>query len=82
MTNFSDPRMHPLDRARIATTHYPLEPGDRREAAHVAVRLQIRKTMEIIGASVPEGRERSLALTKLEEAMFWANAGIAREGRD
>jgi hypothetical protein len=28
---------------------------------------------------VPEGREQSIALTKLEEVMFWANAGIARD---
>ena len=33
--------------------------------------------MEICG-SCPEGRERSLAITKLEEAVFWANASIAR----
>lgn len=29
---------------------------------------------------VPEGREQAVALTKIEEAVFWANAGIAREG--
>lgn len=28
--------------------------------------------------SQPEGREQSLAITKLEEAIMWANAGIAR----
>ena len=26
----------------------------------------------------PESRERSLAITKLEECVFWANASIAR----
>ncbi|WP_395705260.1 hypothetical protein [Rhodococcus ruber] len=25
---------------------------------------------------------KALALTKLEEAMFWANAGIARQGEE
>lgn len=28
--------------------------------------------------SVPHTRERSLALTKLEEVVFWANAAIVR----
>lgn len=27
---------------------------------------------------VPEGREKALAITKLEEVMMWSNAGIAR----
>ena len=27
---------------------------------------------------VPNSREKALALTKLEEAIMWANAGIAR----
>jgi len=29
--------------------------------------------------NVPEGRERSLALTKIQECRMWANAGIALE---
>lgn len=33
-----------------------------------------------INEMVPEGREKSIAITKLEEATFWANAGIARHG--
>lgn len=32
----------------------------------------------LIQHSVPESREKSLAMTKLEEAVMWANAGIAR----
>lgn len=30
--------------------------------------------------SCPDSRERSLALTKIEEAVMWANAAIARNG--
>lgn len=29
-------------------------------------------------AFVPAGRERDIAIMKLEESLFWANAGIAR----
>jgi hypothetical protein len=30
-------------------------------------------------AKVPESREKSLAITHLEEVVMWANAGIARQ---
>lgn len=33
---------------------------------------------EFLLAVIPEGRERSLALTKLEELSMWTKAGIAR----
>lgn len=32
----------------------------------------------LIDESVPDSREKSLALTNLEQAVMWANAGIAR----
>ena len=35
---------------------------------------------QFIDEEVPDGREKSLALTHLEEAVFWANAAIARNG--
>jgi len=32
----------------------------------------------VVFGSCPESREKSLALTKIEEAVMWANAAIAR----
>ena len=46
--------------------------------AHEAIRNHCLRMTSVIDAYVPPGRERSLAITKLEEVMFWANAGIAR----
>lgn len=42
------------------------------------VRLMLRAVADELLARCPPSRELSLALTKLEEAMFWANASIAR----
>jgi hypothetical protein len=44
----------------------------------VGIRGLAHSMAEQILAQVPECRERSLALTKLEEAVMWSNAGIAR----
>lgn len=46
---------------------------------HSQVRLICRALAKEMAAAIPPGREQSLAITKLEEAMFWANAGIARQ---
>lgn len=37
---------------------------------------------EIIENLCPKSREQSLALTRLEESVFWANAAIARGPED
>jgi hypothetical protein len=46
--------------------------------AHEAIRSMCLAIAEDLTMRLPHGREKSLAITKLEEAMFWANAAIAR----
>jgi hypothetical protein len=64
-----------VDLANIFTYHPP-KPGQAdtyqmlRDNAH-SLAIKIEK-------NCPESRERSLAITKLEEVIFWANASIAR----
>lgn len=42
------------------------------------LRNEARCLAMLIAESTPESREQRLALTKLEEAVMWANAAIAR----
>lgn len=46
---------------------------------HEGFRDEVKELAKHIEAALPEGREKSLALTKLEEVMFWGNAAIARQ---
>lgn len=48
---------------------------------HDRVRFVCAEAAEALVRLVPPGREASLAITALEEAMFWANAAIARAPR-
>lgn len=52
--------------------------SDNKKEAHEAVREVCLRAADEIALLVPEGRELSTSITKLEEAMFWANAGLAR----
>jgi hypothetical protein len=45
---------------------------------HESARTLVRAAAEGLDHLVPEGREKAVVMTKLEEAMMWANAGIAR----
>jgi hypothetical protein len=47
---------------------------------HTAIRKVTQDFMHLLDGLVPDGREKSLAMTNAEQAMFWANAAVARQG--
>lgn len=51
---------------------------EEKKDAHTSVRQHCRQLADFINEHCPEGREKSLAITHLEEVMFWANGAIAR----
>lgn len=53
-------------------------PTPEKQEIFVEFRALAYSLAEYINTHVPEGREKALALTKLEEVVFWGNAGVAR----
>ena len=45
---------------------------------YVSIRDKAKELALHINNTCPDSREKSLAMTKLEEAVMWANAAIAR----
>ena len=56
--------------------YHPPKPGQPEQ--HANVRRQAKYLAELMDKLCPPGREKSLALAKLEESVMWANAAIAR----
>lgn len=57
-------------------TYHP--PKEGQPEKYLLLREEAKKLAYLIEYNVPNSREKSCAMTKLEEAIFWANAGIAR----
>lgn len=45
---------------------------------HGEIRTKCEELAQFILVTVPTGREQANAITRLEEVMMWANAGLAR----
>lgn len=58
-----------------------LEVTEEQQARIETVRSSFSKMYDVIDINCKSNREISLALTKLEEAQFWAIKGITREGK-
>lgn len=65
-----------LDLERRFTYHKPTE---EKAAKFPVIRDKAKELAYILEDLCSNGREKSLALTKLEEVIMWANAGISRE---
>lgn len=53
-------------------------PKEGQPAKYQAIREKAKELAYLVDDLVPASREQSLAITKLEECVMWANAGIAR----
>jgi hypothetical protein len=54
------------------------QPNTDQRERYERIRAKAKELAELVVELVPPSRERSLALTKLEEMVMWANAGVAR----
>ncbi|WP_418252070.1 DUF7681 family protein [Gordonibacter urolithinfaciens] len=64
------------DRIENAFTYHAPKEGQPQK--YEAIRGKAKELAYLIDELCPDGREKSLAMTKLEECSMWANASIAR----
>lgn len=54
------------------------QPKEGQPEKYEALRSKAKELAYLIDELCPDSREKSLAMTKLEEASMWANASVAR----
>ena len=65
-----------VDKLISAFTYHAPKPGQPEK--YIVLREHAKGLAMLINDNCPDSREKSLAITKLEECVMWANASIAR----
>lgn len=63
---------------RLETVYTYHPPKEDQPERYAKIRAKARELAELIDSSCPESWEKCAANTRLEEAVMWANAAIAR----
>lgn len=80
--------MEPTDAPRLPGDIMPADieqrftyhaPSGEAQDLHKHLRSEAKAMAYLLALILPAGREKSLAMTALEEASFWAHAAIARD---
>lgn len=69
------PQLDEADITKRFTHHVPVA---RQQNDHGAIREAYLVFAKTLAEWLPDGREKSLAFTALEESSFWAHAAVAR----
>lgn len=67
-----------LDEIRKIFIYHP--PTPKRAKIHEEIRNEMIQCVASIGSKIPHSRERSVFITKCQEAMMFANAALAIHG--
>lgn len=73
-----NPLDNPLDAMVLDRrfTYHPPRPGQ--PERYQAIRAKARELAELLLAECPRSADLNVALERIDEAVFWANASIAR----
>ena len=67
-----------MDTADLANRFTYHAPQNGQVERYAQIRAAVHGVAQLINDQCPESREKSLAVTHLEDAVMWANAAIAR----
>lgn len=67
-----------MEQSELQNNYQYHAPDENKVRKHEQVRKTVYVAADYLNKNLPDCREKSLALTKLEEATMWANAALAR----